>query len=456
MVTRSGNVTHQHSLRLYYAVAASALVVSLMLTLPGNLIFLMMLNAMAIAVTYIRLGRSILTPSLVFSVVLTVFGIVGFAVTDSLVRRGQILSYLGHFGGPERIGTLSIFLIASISSLAGAWLTRGRGNIRKLELADLATLGTALRNSTVALWIGSVTLIFNVALRPLDLLLERSSYLIPTDFGGVLTYLQIPAAVALGLALRSSTWPARSASLVLILLLEAFSFALSSRMMSVIALMYFVGIALSLRRSRGALLVVGAVIALILIPVPLHMRGLPKQGLIPNIQALTDVNFFSYDVYVATFANFLSAFNVVALTTYRSASIPWSSFWTSVGPLPGALLGPPSGISLRLSSAVPYAGIGEVANHGLWLVPIFFSIVGCVLGLIEGATSRLLFAGRYVYLATAPTGVAFLAAILFSQYNLRTAARMVYLNLALSFVISMLAARKSPQTYKGSLPVDTV
>lgn len=442
--SRTVSPEHVREEMLRLAAFGSGLAVALALALPGRLAVLVCLNAYAIAATYARGGRSLLTPSLLFSLTLTLFGFSGFAATEYLARTHHMPSYLAAFGGLERNGALGAFQLASLASLVGAAITRGRG-VRQVSVGDLRSVVEALRRSTGALAFGVVTLAFNVSLRPFDQLLARDDYLIPTPFGGVLTYLMIPAAALLGLALRSSRWPGRLASLGLFFGLELFSFALSSRMMSLVALMYFVGLALGSRRARPFLLLAGVGTALILVPIPLHMRGLAVQGLLPNIEALPSVTFFAYDIYLTTLANFLSGFNVVALTIYSAGHIDWSAFWFSVGPLPGSLLASPAGASLRLSSSVPYAGLGEVANHGAWFTAVFFLFAGGIFGLAESATARLLKAGRYVYISVAPTGVAFLAAILFAQYNLRTACRMLYVTVLL-YVIMSAIARRSPRT----------
>lgn len=399
-------------------------VVAALSQLPVPCVIAIVVNYFAIASTAARLRRALLSPSIAFSAIISITGLAGFYLYDFLAQGGFYDIVVAVDERSIRTQALTWFMLASAAVLFGAAVSRGstvlsfprgraRSNLRSSSDARLA-IGFAL-----------VSALVNLAARNVEDLIQRSSYHIDTPVGGFVTYFQLPAAFLLGQTFARARWSVRMVSILLVVFFVAFSFALSSRLLSVTVLMFFTGVGLGASRQRAFPIAVGGVLALSLIPLPLYLRGLAEQGLGPNFSALNNYSFLSEATVGTILSNLLSSFNIVALTG-TVPEIPWSSFFQSFFPLPGILGLASPGSALRINFAVPYAGVGEIANHGIPFLLTTFGILGLLTGWVERATGDYRRKFGVTSASFIPLGVAMLTSFFFVQYNLATAMRFEY------------------------------
>lgn len=405
---------------------------------------LLLLVVCSICLIWLYPGRreALFSPAFVMAVTLLAIGTLGYCSYEALRSRGYYLGVVGQLTPSEVTNTFALYLLAALSLLLGARATcRFGGSLRASMPPRAPRLGLSSPQGRIATSPAAASVIalsvlsFNIAIRDPDSLLDRPGYIIATEFGGVLTYLQLPAALLLGASFVNARPMWRLAIFGQLALLELFSLALSSRMISIVLVMFFVGLVVGGVRRAALFLCAGAFLAVSLIPVPLHLRGEVRQGLLPNLGELQNISLLDADAYLLSASNVLSSFGVVGATAFRAESIGVGQFLTALSPLPGFLSGGVDGSSLRISASVPFAGVGEVANHGVWAVPIFFGLLGAVLGIVQVAVQRARLYGYSQLLVLAPTALSLLAAILFAQYNLRTGMRMIYAIVAVAALI---------------------
>lgn len=419
---------------------AAVLALSVLVGLPFSGATLLSLNLTALAITFYRSGRTPFTPTIVLSSIITLFGVLGYFVYPLIQDYGRTPGHDPSFlvVGDESVRMTAFlwFMIASVFIMVGSWTTSGVSRSDRTVNVLPAALHQ-IEKSNVPVWFALASIAFNLLIRDPTEIISRDSYQIQTEVGGVATYLQLPAAFMLGMIYLRRGIHTKTLVLALSLLMVALSFALSSRMLSLTVLMLFTGLAVSARRYRWIPISVGALAALALIPIPIYMRGLGEQGLIPNFEALPSVALFTEESYWSTAGNLLSAFNVVAITG-SSAEIPWDALVLSILPLPGVLLGnQTAGADLRINFAIPYAGLGEVASQGIVFLVVFFVLLGLVVGWVERKTDLLRDLTGPTAETLVPLAVAALTAFLFVQYNLRTAMRFEYVLLLCGVYVSI-------------------
>lgn len=425
-----------------------ATVASLSLGLSTATSLLMVLNLILLQLVGRSARSLLLCPSWIFSGALTLFAIGGYMAADWVVNQDLVTAALLIRDPQEKVFALNSFLIGSSATCCGSLMvSRGASASGKMKLSFREPL---LRVGKHANLIACASLLVNVAVRPLHDIVSRDTYLISTPIGGVLTYLQIPASLLLGVSASSGKLRSRIASLVFLLGFLIFSFSLSSRMLSLVSLMFFVGLAIGSKRLRFFWGAGGATLALFTVPIPLYMRGRPTQGLIPNWHNLPNVDIGSADALRVSFANIISSFNVTAISANGGrGSIPWSSFVVAVNPLPG-FLSSGSNFNLRISGSIPFSGVGEIANHGLQICAIFFLLIGIVLQLASAQAMKLAVADGSALWLVGVAGIAFLASILFAEYNLRTCMRMIYLLILIVSVLRLVNSRSGREVIIGS------
>ncbi|WP_426370151.1 hypothetical protein [Pseudocolwellia sp. HL-MZ7] len=172
-------------------------------------------------------------------------------------------------------------------------------------------------------------------------------------------------------------------------------------------------------------------VSLILLPflltLSLQLRGLNLQGFLPFIEYFfTDVD-FSYDkVLRGIISNFSSTYFIFAETLNQAGWMQLNDVLISLNPLPGSLVGWRDVFwKYRINVNVPYSTLGEVFAYSVSLGLGFCVFLGLLVGKInKNITSK-------TYLGIVQAILIFYVAILIPQYNLRSAARFLYLILFL-------------------------
>ncbi|GAA4807488.1 hypothetical protein GCM10023200_51400 [Actinomycetospora chlora] len=278
----------------------------------------------------------------------------------------------------------------------------------------------------VVLGVSALPLLATVAVQGPDLV-ERSTYLIGDagSAGGVISMLGLAGAVGCGLVLGSE----RGARLLLPITLAAgylvLFFALGSRRLALLPLLMAVGAHVA-RPSRATRigLVAALVAALVLLPIPLYVRGIGAHGLLPYAAALPDI-VAQGDLLGGAADNLLISFPLVGATAFQVAPLPLDYFFLQVNPLPGSMIGwYDVSDSLRINLDTPFSGAGELANYGWGVLVGFWFVVGGFLGVVDHRIGVLLDAGRRG-VALVLTALPLVFTILMLQYNLRSGVRML-------------------------------
>jgi hypothetical protein len=149
-----------------------------------------------------------------------------------------------------------------------------------------------------------------------------------------------------------------------------------------------------------------------------------------------------------TAANLLFGFANIGCTAFASPLLPVHDLLVAINPLPGGIAGWYAIASAhRINLFTPYAALGELGNHG-WLVLVGYClVVGAILGHLDNSVRQLLAGGRQAY-GLALLALAGLFMVISTQYNLRTATRLMYYALAADVAIR-LWLRFGPERFRS-------
>jgi len=308
-----------------------------------------------------------------------------------------------------------------------------RGTERQLRLAACGSVVVPLALATGVGW---------------STLLERADYLM-FDGPGILVRLATPlslaaaaiAAYAAGASTQNST---RAVAGVGILLLAVVAFSLGSRTFALLPLPLALGAVLAGRLSRRGvilLVIVACATTIALARVPISLRALPMHGFKPYASALAggDVNLGIDPAGLA--GSLLMSFPITTETMFGPDRLVEPSLRIALSPAPGGAAGwDEVQESYRLNIYTPYSGLGELGVHGASYVFSFLAAAGALFGgaqrLAERCPPRV--RGGVMALLVAVAGYELL---LLLQYNLRSAARVLYLAAACVGVLGVLVFR---------------
>lgn len=289
-------------------------------------------------------------------------------------------------------------------------------------------------------------------------LLERTDYLSGAAGGsvsGIAAHVGIGAVAACGYVFARGKGSKRVLAVGLAVAYYLLFFALATRRINVLPLCFALGayVAVMNRRSKVGMLVAAAMGAATL-PVPLYMRGIEHQGLIPYLKALPGL--LSSDVsWTDTLNNVLVAFPITALSAFESSPIPLRNLLIELNPAPGNLAGwyQING-SMRLNRYTPFSGVGEVGNLGWFTVAVVWILVGVLLAWMDARCWRLVNDGARIA-AACIVGLAGLFAISVVEYNLRNSQRDLIYAVIFIFTLQAWKARSSRQSRASLLAVST-
>lgn len=374
------------------------------------------------------------SPLLLVAVALLATAGFGAAFGRSVGADGGVSATLS-LSDDETLRTALLLAVSATTLLIGGAVAlaalgaRARRDTRAQMAALLPEAGGFSGDATtrlVVLGVSALPLVATVVVQGPDLL-DRSTYLIGEagSAGGVVSMLGLAGAVGCGLVLGAE----RGARLLLPITLAAgylvLFFALGSRRLALLPLLMAVGAHVA-RPSRATRIGLAAAVvaALVLLPIPLFVRGVGAHGLLPYLAALPDI-FEQNDILGGAADNLLLSFPLVGATAFQVAPLPLEYFFLQVNPLPGSMIGwYDVSDSLRINLFTPYAGAGELANYGWGVVVGFWFVVGAFLATLDHRIGVLLDAGRRG-VALVLTALPLVFTILMLQYNLRSGVRML-------------------------------
>lgn len=272
---------------------------------------------------------------------------------------------------------------------------------------------------------------------------HRSDYITEAMFEnqlrGLASQLALGAVLVLGYLARSSRGRLRVIALTGATTYLLIFFGGATRSLALWPLLLMLGWYLANRSRRAlALLGVAAVLALYAIRLPLYLRGLPMHGIEPywaHLEGFADFNGSWGSVY----RNLLISFGIIGATAFQQDPLSAHVLAVSLNPLPGTWIGwYDVAPALRINTYTPFAGVGELGNHGILVAVLYFLTAGMILALFDRQIIRLLASNRQV-LGLALIGLSVLFLLYSVQYNLRSSTRMllygllVYMFLGLFF-----------------------
>jgi hypothetical protein len=403
----------------------------------------------AIAVLLLVTANRVLGTFLLSPVQIVVGGLLLLAVLGRLfhgaiadVRGGAAITI--HLAEDATRQTQNLILLAAVLMLSGALLVLAICG-GKAKIPHATFQGFKLNDSSyklIALGAPLPLFLLVIGYGP-SKLLERSYY-IEQHVGspGIVsagTLLSLGAVAGLG-----CLWAARKYRawvLVLVALAALIFLGLGSRRLALIPVIFTLGM-LAINTSRRTRLTVMASCAFsfYLIGLPLKFRAQASHGILPYLSALPDIVAVAHP-WAATAQNLLISFAIIGKTAMLQP-FPLRDLYISLSPIPGSLVGwYDIAPNHRLNVYTPAAALGELRNAGLVATVIVCPVLGAILAWLEIRAKRLLADGRQI-LSLVLIVLSTLFLPFFMQYNLRTAARMLYYALAVDVVAGVFNHRR--------------
>jgi hypothetical protein len=390
-----------------------------------------------------RLQPVVLSPLWILVLVLVAVGALGHAFHGELYQAGGgsiTLSLSSSLAGR----TAYLFAgFASAIAIAGALTSlmrrpQPRGEVKPtIPPPQLLDLSLSVSGTLILCgWLTYGTLLFN-----------RGEYLVPRGAGGGLGgVIAIVGALAatIGTAAVSICGYVMavangSRKLMAVLIAAAFFvyyFGGGTRRLALFPLLFAIGYLFGRRDRRGvAVLGVAAFLSVLLLPVPLYLRGQGAHGLLPYLDAMAGLDYTEVD-WLSSINNILISFPITAYSAFEEAARPTAWLWLELNPLPGDMVGwYEVSRQLRLNDYTPFSSIGGLGNYGTLAVIGVGCGLGIILAYLDGRVSYYVRIGSQ-FIAVGIVGASGLLAVTALQYNVRSFARLV-----LYLVILELAAR---------------
>jgi hypothetical protein len=389
----------------------------------------------------------------------------GAAFGRSVGAAGGVSATLA-LGDSETLRTVLLLAVSATTLLIGgatalAGLGAGRrhtgldGMAAPVLLPDAGVVTGDPSTRLLLLGAAALPLAATIAVQGPELL-SRSSYLIGDagSAGGAISMLGLAGVVGCGLVLGAERGARRLLPAALALGYVLLFFALGSRRLALVPLLLAVGAHVA-RPSRGTRIGLAAalVASLLLLPIPLFVRGVGAHGLLPYLEALPDIA-AQGDLLGGAADNLLISFPLIGATAFQVAPLPLEYFFVQINPLPGSMAGWYDIYQgLRINQFTPFAGAGELGNYGWGVLVGFWFVVGLFLGTVDHRIAVLLETGRRG-IALVLTALPLVFTVLIMQYNLRSAVRLLmYTAVVLLAVRALDAARAmAARSPVGRLP----
>lgn len=329
--------------------------------------------------------------------------------------------------------TMLLFLTAGVCVLAGGLLYAVvRGYSARYETTMVHRVH-ATRTVETLMLVGATIPVIAMVLWRGESLWHRAFYIESHVTSQGLWALVGPAAVA-GVTALGYLWGTKSNRLLLAVLLLAYVVVLlgtGSRRLAMIPSAFAVGFFFARPDLRAKILLGIFILAsFYLLELPLRLRQLPEHGIQPYVTHLPSL-FGGGMPIEASVLNILVSYAITGTTAFGQVPFPVQDLWVSVNPVPGDFTGwyQIAGAH-RLNTYTPYAGLGELQNVGWAATIIGCILLGVVLGHLDAQSKAWIRRGLpIVGLMLVALGGLF--TLMFVQYNLRTAARMLYYAIAI-------------------------
>lgn len=392
-----------------------------------------------------------LSPVWITVCVISVVGTAGFVLGDFLTgaEGGSIVLELTP---SQRVQTALLYAATAWLIIAGAFgsvFVAGRTSVR----ADLRALKLNHRTQTLAMLIAVVPLIL-MAIALGDTIFARSSYLAGERGGqllGIGQQLATAAAAIVGYVFIAGTKMQRVTAIAIGIAIMAVFFGLGSRRMALLPVVFAIGAVLANPKRWVRYLVPAVVVAAVLLPLPLYLRGSLTHGILPYLGQLATFDISLID-WRSTVNNVLISFPITGATAYQIPPIPMEYFWISLNPLPGNIAGfYDITENLGLNRYTPYSTIGEVWNRGPFVAIAFWLVAGVILAWLDSRVGKWM-KSRYSFIGLIIVVLAGLFALTCLQYNLRASGRMLIYAIAITLAASVILSPVWRRAGGGALP----
>jgi hypothetical protein len=402
------------------------------------------------ALAALTMMRRRLAPALLSPVWLVTIGLIAVATFGS-VFYDDVQSASG--GGSaivvldrdQTLATFNLMMACVWSLLAGAGLVSSLS--ARLPLVNAPDLrSVAARRRGIFLFTSMIPLGMLLWGEGAAMLWRRQEYIAvavgASGWRGLAGQLAIGAVLGLGYLAGAGRQGSRYVAIVGAASYLVVFFGAGSRRLAMWPILFMLGWYLATRTRRAVLaLVLAAGASLYLIKLPLYLRGLASHGIDPYWHYLPGFPEFSAS-WGAVFRNILISFGIIGATAYQQPPISQDVLGISLNPLPGSMVGwYDVAPALRINPYTPFAGIGELGNHGLFTACGYFVVVGAMLSLFDRKVVRLINGGRPV-LALVLIGLSALFVLYSVQYNLRTSTRMLLYAVIVSLLLGLLLRRQ--------------
>lgn len=390
-----------------------------------------------------RLAPLVFSPVAFVTIGLFVMGVLGAALYAGVSRAEAGGGARVELSEADTAATFVLMTVAAASVLAGGLITANA--LPRIASTTTSKFKVELPQAAYAwLLLGSlVPLGILAAARGTDVF-ARQYYIAEAvqdgGLAGLAGQMAIAATIAVGYLIMATKGGTRLFAVLILLGYIGIFFGAGSRRMAMIPILVMVGVFLARRtKMTGLLLAASAALSLYLIRLPLYLRALPEHGIIPYIQHFP--GFFDYGVgWDSIGRNVLISFGIIGATAYQQPSISNEIFWASINPATGAAAGwYEYADRMRINIYTPYAGVGELGNHGMAYVVIYFFVAGIILALGDRAVMRFMERGHGV-LSLALVGLAGLFYLYSIQYNLRSSTRMLFYGIVAGVVLEWISS----------------
>ncbi|MDO8432775.1 MAG: hypothetical protein Q7S58_10260 [Candidatus Binatus sp.] len=227
------------------------------------------------------------------------------------------------------------------------------------------------------------------------------------------------------------------------------SLSMATRLMALVPVLFAVGCFCARPQSRTVriMLYLSLFSSPALLPIPLALRNLPVQGLIPFAAALRKIEgiFGVRGLFKHVVGSILIAFS---MTGYVGESHPLSISYllTSANPLPGRMTDWYL-IAHRLMVNVfsPYNGLGELMNYGIVAGATCYLLLGMYFAHTDRKIRRWVRQGKILPVLVL-FGFSALLVLMTLQYNLRSSFRLVYYSMFFEAVMFLFDSGSTTET----------
>lgn len=380
-----------------------------------------------------KIPPSLVSPVWAFVLLLTAVGLVGYAIYGSTSENMYgVFQIDGHLAKQ----TVLIIAASTTATACGACVpTLWRETVEEARPTSLRFSGRRADLAAVAL----ACLPLLVALLTWGTLYSRVNYLGQAEGSlfGLTSMVTVAGLVALGYLLRSSR-PALRYLIVIVILLEmTILFALGTRLFAMAPVAVALGAYVNNPDRYAPLYLLGsAVLAVLLLPIPLYLRELDQHGLDPYLSAMSSMP-YGWDALHDAIGNLVLGFVVTGATAFNVSQIGLDKILIELSPVPGRFSGwyEITG-ELRFTDIFPYSGIGELWNSSIAFALLTFFAIGIVIGYIDRKIRELMLEGRRI-VAIVLFGLVFLSALLLPSYNVRNSTRPLWYAIAIVLIIQV-------------------